>query len=249
MAYDRRAVKIVEHPLTLEEHGVAGYLAYPERHFPGPALLLVHQYTGVTGYLKIEARKFAKLGYTTIIPALYDLLGHPAVTHIHLGREIQAQTSDGQFVWAIGEGWKYLLGRLDVDRTRAAVAGYCMGGRIAIHFVAATPEVRAFVGYYPTVREEPETDMRPRHPFKAVLEFKCPSIVLYGGEDAVTTIPVQNRLWEAFQANGQRLEWHFFPHGGHGFVDPDAHYWPHTAELAWPLVVDFLQRELAWYPD
>jgi dienelactone hydrolase len=73
--------------------------------------------------------------------------------------------------------------------------------------------------------------------------------VLYGGEDMVTTVPVQHKLWEAFRANGQRLEWHFFPHGGHGFVDPDAHYWPHTAELAWPLVVDFLQRELAWYPD
>ena len=239
--------KIVEHTLTLDEHGVAGYIAFPERKQPGPALVLVHQYTGVTGYLKIEARKFAKLGYTTVIPALYDLLGHPAVTHIHLGRELQAQTSDAQFVWAIGEGWKHLLGRPDVDTTRIAVAGYCMGGRIAIHFVAATPGVRAFVGYYPTVRDEPLTERRPRHPFEAVRDIRCPSIVLYGAEDVVTTLPIQQRLWSAFLANGQRLEWHFFPHGGHGFVDPDAAYAPHTAELASPLVVDFLARELDNY--
>jgi carboxymethylenebutenolidase len=239
--------KIVEHALTQDEHGVAGYIAYPERHTPGPGLLLVHQYTGLTGYLKIEARKFAKLGYTTIVPSLYEILGHPAVTHIHLGREIQAQTSDAHFVAAIGQGWKHLQARADVDRARAAVAGYCMGGRIAIHFVAATPEVRAYVGYYPTVRDEPVTAMRPRLPFDAVADFTCPSIVLYGGEDHVTTIPIQERLWRSFVSNGQRLEWHFFPHGGHGFVDPDAHYEPHTAELAWPLVSDFLMRELENY--
>ena len=33
----------------------------------------MHQYTGLTGYLKIEVRKYAKLGYTTIIPNLYEI--------------------------------------------------------------------------------------------------------------------------------------------------------------------------------
>jgi dienelactone hydrolase len=44
----------------------------------------------------------------------------------------------------------------------------------------------------------------------------------------------------------ESLEWHFFPFAGHGFVDPGtAGYHPHTAYLAWPLVVDFLERELS----
>ena len=51
----------------------------------------------------------------------------------------------------------------------------------------------------------------------------------------------------AFRENGQPLEWHFFPFGGHGFVDPGAlGYHPHAADLAWPLVVDFMERELRW---
>jgi len=54
-------------------------------------------------------------------------------------------------------------------------------------------------------------------------------------------------MWQAFKENGQRLEWHFFPFGGHGYVDPGAPgYHPHAAELSWPLVVDFLERELEW---
>jgi carboxymethylenebutenolidase len=239
-------MKIVERVLTTEEDGLPGYLAYPERSERGPALLMVHQNTGLTDYVKIEALKFAKLGYTTVIPRLYEQLGHPDVTHIHTGREIQAKTSDADFVRAIDAGWRYLLSRRDVDSRRVAVSGYCMGGRIGIHFVAATPEIRAFVGYYPTVRDEPVTVMRPVPPWEAVGRFRCPSIVLYGADDIVTTIPVQEKMWRAFRENGQRLEWHFFPFGGHGFVDPGAlGYHPHAAELAFPLAADFLARELA----
>jgi carboxymethylenebutenolidase len=238
-------MRVCERVLTAKDDGIPGYLAHPERSEPGPALLLVHQNTGVTDYLKIEALKFAKLGYATVAPNLYELLGFPGATHIHTGREIQAKTLDADLVRVIGEGWRYLLKRSDVDPARVAVAGYCMGGRIGIHFVAATPAVRAFVGYYPTVRDEAVTGMRPRRPWEAARDIKCPSIVLYDAHDWVTTIPIQERMWEAFRANGQKLEWHFFPFGGHGFVDPGAAgYQPHVAELAWPLVVDFLAREL-----
>ena len=69
--------------------------------------------------------------------------------------------------------------------------------------------------------------------------------MIYGKDDVVTPVPVQDKGWKAFRESGQSLEWHFFPFGGHGFVDPGtAGYHPHTAQLAWPLVVDFLQREL-----
>ncbi len=239
-------MNVVERSLTVEQDSLPGYLAFPERSERGPALLLVHQNTGVTDYIKIEALKFAKLGYTTVVPNIYELLGFPAATHIHTGREIQARTSDADFVRFIDEGWRYLLSRPDADPSRVAVVGYCMGGRIGIHFVAATPAVRAFVGYYPTVRAEPVTQLRPRPPWEAARLIQCPSIVLYGAHDWVTTIPVQERMWEAFQANGQKLEWHFFPFGGHGFVDPGTPgYQPHIAELTWPLVVDFLARELS----
>ena len=58
-------------------------------------------------------------------------------------------------------------------------------------------------------------------------------------------MPIQQRVWQSFLANGQPLEWHFFPFGGHGFVDPGTEgYHPHAAKLSWPLVVDFMAREL-----
>lgn len=237
-------MRIAERLLTSKNDRVAGYLTYPERTSPGPGLLLIHPKSGITDYMKIEARKFAKLGYSTFAPNVFEMLGYPAATHIETGSAIQAKTSDAEFVRVQTESWRYLLSQPHVDAKKVAVCGYCMGGRIAIHFVAATPEVRAFVGYYPTVKEEPITPMRPRPPWEAAATIRCPSIILYGAHDTVTPIPIQEKMWHAFLANGQALEWHFYPFGGHGFVDPGAvGYHPHAADLAWPMVVDFMERE------
>jgi hypothetical protein len=53
------------------------------------------------------------------------------------------------------KAWQLSLSRQVVDGERVSVIGYCMSGRLGIHFVAATPQVRSFVGYYPTVRDNP----------------------------------------------------------------------------------------------
>jgi carboxymethylenebutenolidase len=240
-------MQIIERALSTTNDSVAGYLVCPERAHPGPGLFLIHPKSGITDYIKIEARKFAKLGYSTFAINVFEQLGYPAATHIETGSQIQAKTSDAEFTRVLTEGWRYLVSQSHVNRRRVAVCGYCMGGRIAIHFVAATPEVRAFVGYYPTVRDEPQTPMRPVHPSEAAKKIRCPSIILYGADDVTTVVPVQDKMMYAFRANGQPLEWHFYPFGGHGFVDPGAPgYHAHAAELAWPMVVDFMERELQW---
>jgi len=240
-------MRIIEKSFTAKGYGVAGYLSYPDRKEPGPALFLIHPKGGLGEYIKTETRKFAKLGYTTFAINVFEQLGFPAETHIVTGSQIQAKTPDPEFTRVLTEGWRFLLKHPTVNTDRVAVCGYCMGGRIAIHFVAATPDVRAFVGYYPTVRDEPESPMRPVHPSIAVRKFRCPSINLYGADDVTTVVPVQEKMWQAFKQNGQSLEWHFFPFGGHGYVDPGAPgYNAHTAELSWPLVTDFLERHLQW---
>ena len=136
--------RIVTRGLKEEKDGIQGFIAYPERAEKGPGLLLIHQHSGLTGYLKTAAYNFAQLGYTTVVPNLYHMLGYPAETHIDKGTEIQNKTPDPDFVRVIDRGWRYCLSRNDVDGSRVGVVGYCMGGRLGIHFVAATPAARAF---------------------------------------------------------------------------------------------------------
>ncbi len=238
-------MNILNRDLTTEKDGIPGYIAQPARGGRSPGILIVHHHYGLTGHLKSFACSLAEFGYVTVIPDLYELLGAPEPYSVHTGSEVQAKTTDGQFVQVIDQGWRHLLGRGDVDAARVGVAGFCMGGRIAIHFVAATPSVRAFVGYYPSVRDEPPSERRPRHPCEVAREIKCPSLIYYGAKDHVAPVRIQERLWKSFIDNGQRLEWHFFPHAGHGFALADGDcYDPNLASLVWPLTADFLAREL-----
>src|ERR1043166_1359360 len=177
-------MKIINRDLSAENDGVPGYVAHPDRKEPGPGIMIVHHHFGVTGHMKANVCNFAKLGYTTIVPDLYKLLGISDGVH-----EAQKKTTDGQFCEVLNASWKYLTSRSDVDAKRCAVIGYCMGGPIGIHFVAATPSVRGFVSYYASVREEGPSNLRPRHPNDAARDFKCPSLVFFGGKDHVATIP------------------------------------------------------------
>jgi carboxymethylenebutenolidase len=136
-------MKLINRDLSSDKDGIPGYLAHPDRKEPGPGVMIVHHHYGVTGNMKVKVCDYAKLGYTTVVPDLYKMLG--AADGVH---EAQKNTTDGQFVEILTQSWRYLTSRPEVDAKRCAVVGYCMGGRIGIHFVAATPSVRAFVGYY-----------------------------------------------------------------------------------------------------
>ena len=231
--------------LDLDKDGIAGFWATPRRRTRGPAILLIHHNHGVTDNLKSEAFDYAELGYSMFVPNLYQLLGYPGKHHLGQGQDIQKETSDPQFVAVINKAWDFLAAQPEVDPSRIGVIGYCMGGRLGVHFVAQKPAVKAFAAYYPSIKDEPETPIRPRHPISVARELKCPSLIIYGGKDHLSPNDVQLRVWQSFLANGQPLEWHFYSEGLHGFVAPQSDgYQPHLAKIVRPIATEFLSRQL-----
>ena len=241
-------MKIIERSYNTKEHGIAGFLAYPERKEPGPALFLIHPKGGLGEYIKTETRKFAKLGYSTFAINVFEQLGYPAATHIETGSQIQAKTTDPEFTRVLTEGWRFLLAQPHVNKDRVAVCGYCMGGRIAIHFVAATPRGPRFCRLLSDGARRTGNRLCGRFIRRKRQErFAARRSILYGADDVTTVVPVQEKMCTRSEKTASRLEWHFFPFGGHGYVDPGAPgYHAHAADLSWPLVVDFMERHLKW---
>jgi carboxymethylenebutenolidase len=234
---------IVARMLTRERDGLPGYLAHPEGAGPRPGVLMVHHAHGVTADYKLDACRLAALGFTVLVPSLFNMFGVPGTHHIGQGADLQAKHSDGEFLEKLDEAWRYLAGPLHSDPARTAALGHCMGGRLLIPFAADHPQVRAIVLYYPSVRDEPETAHRPRHAFRLAPTLQCASLVFCGGRDHIATPAVQGPLWQSFLSSGRLVEWHFFSEANHGFRHPDSDgFQPHYAELSWPLVTDFLHR-------
>src|SRR5437867_11905003 len=119
--------RVITRSLKEDKDGILGYIAFPEREEKGPGLLLIHQHSGLTGYVKTATYRFAQLGFTTVIPNLYHMLGYPAETHIDKGTEIRNETADPDFVRVIDLGWRYCLSRSAVDGARVGVFGCGMG--------------------------------------------------------------------------------------------------------------------------
>ena len=57
-----------------------------------------------------------------------------------------------------------------------------------------------------------------------------------GGRDYIATPAIQGPLWQAFLANGQPVEWHYFSDANHGFpsIDPDMYTVFCAEALAFP---------------
>jgi len=231
--------------LTQEADGIPGYMAHPDGPGTRPGIMMVHHAHGVTADYKIDAYRLAQLGYNVLAPDFFNMFGVPGTNHIGAGADLQAKHGDTEFLIKMDEAWQYLIERMHSDPDRMAGIGHCMGGRLLIPFAADHPRLRALVLYYPSVRDEPETSHRPRHAFKLAPTLRCASLVFCAGLDFIATPAIQAPLWEAFRANGQPLEWHFFSDAHHGFRHPDNEgFQPHYADTAWPLVTDFLQRRV-----
>ena len=231
--------------LTQEADGIPGYMAKVGGAGPRPGVLMVHHAHGVTADYKIDAYRLAQLGYNVLVPDLFNMFGIGGTNHIGMGADLQAKHGDDEFLGKMDEAWHYLTTRMGSDPARTACIGHCMGGRLLIPFAADHPQVKAIVLYYPSVRDEPETSHRPRHAFKLAPTLKCATLVFAGGLDYIATPAIQAPLWEAFRGNQQPVEWHYFSDANHGFRHPDnAGFQPHYADVAWPLVTEFLQRRV-----
>lgn len=231
--------------LTQEKDGMPGWVAYPNAPGPHPAVLMLHHAPGLTGDYKYHCARLAQAGYAVFVPSTFNQLGFAGDNHYGMGAEIQVQKNDAEFLRVYREALDWFKSRAYVDPKRVAVLGHCLGGRVGIPFAADNADIAALILFYASVRDEPETPARPRHPVRTAKLVKCPTQVFYGGVDSITTNKTQLQLQQSFLESGAEFEWHFWSFGLHGFatIDSDS-YQPDIGRVAWVLVDDFLERRL-----
>jgi carboxymethylenebutenolidase len=236
-------MRIITRLATLERDKVSGFFAARPGDAPKPGLLFVHHANGVTSEIREFAERAARLGYAAFAVNMFHALGATGEGLMGMGAPMQQKHKDAEFLKAIDDGWKYLVGQPGVDRKRTGVLGYCMGGRLAICYAADNPEVRAIVLNYPSIREEQPSDFRPRLGFDTVKELKCATLVFWGGRDAISPLPMQHRVIAGLMSNGHPLEYHFYHDAAHGFMsmEGESHHADAT-HRAWPITTDFLER-------
>lgn len=221
---------------------ISAYQAMPASGKAHPLVLVVHEIFGVHEHIKDVCRRFAKLGYFAVAPALYSREGDVSgMTDIgEIISKVVSKVPDAQVASDLDAtvAWAKSTGKADV--ARLGVTGFCWGGRQTWLYAIHNPSVRAAVAWYGPLGGKPD----PLHP-KTVLEqaneVKAPVLGLYGGADQGIPVADIEKMRDELMAAKKPCEIVIYPDTPHGFnADYRPSYREKQAKDAW-------KKMLAWF--
>ena len=239
---------LVEGEVMIDVDGfkMPAYRSAPQGKTNLPVVLVISEIFGVHEYIADVTRRFAHAGYLAIAPELFVRQGDPSSYGeiAKLQTEIIAKVPDAQVMrdldatlaWAAQHGG---------NTKRAAITGFCWGGRITWLYAAHNPQLKAGVAWYGRV-EGQVTANNPKHPVDLAASLKAPVLGLYGGQDTGIPVTSVNRMKEALAAaqgnkTAQACDFVLYPDAPHAF---HADY--RSSYRAGP-ATDGFARALAWF--
>ncbi len=241
---------LIEGEVTIDVNGfkMPAYRSAPKGKTNLPVVLVISEIFGVHEYIADVTRRFAKAGYLAIAPELFVRQGDPS-SYGEMGKliaEVISKVPDAQVMADLDATVKW-AGKNGGNAGRAAITGFCWGGRITWLYAAHNPKLKAGVAWYGRVEGQTNAN-NPKHPVDLAVQLKAPVLGLYGGDDAGIPVTSVNNMKEvlALSANrgnkaAQASEFVLYPDAPHAFY---ADYRP--SYRAAP-ATDGWNRALAWF--
>ena len=230
---------------TVDGFKVPAYRAAPAGKKGLPVVLVISEIFGVHEYLADTCRRLAREGYMAIAPELFARQGDPSEygEMAKLMTEVVAKVPDGQ-VMADLDGALAWAGQNGGDPARAAITGFCWGGRITWLYAAHGP-VKAGVAWYGRLVGS-NSVLMPKQPIDIAPILKAPVLGLYGGDDSGIPLDTVDKMKAALaqgSAAAKASEFVVYPDAPHAF---HADYRPSYREAA---AKDGWQKALAWFGE
>ncbi|HXM76712.1 MAG TPA: dienelactone hydrolase family protein [Thermoanaerobaculia bacterium] len=167
----------------------SGYLAAPESPGRKPAVVVIQEYWGLNDFVKAKTDAFAKKGYVALA---VDLYRGKVATDADAAHQLMRGLPEDRAIRDLKAAVAYLRSRPDVDGSRIASIGWCMGGGYSLGLALAEPSLAGAVIYYGRLVTDDST----------IASLKVPLLGNFGGVDQ--GIPA-----ESFK---------IYPEAGHGFA-------------------------------
>jgi carboxymethylenebutenolidase len=224
-----------------------GVLVRPAgRTAPGPAVMVVPEVDGLTADTETAARRLADAGYVALAVDLYAPLGGaPRLRTPEDTLAFTAQLNDNRQVSDLAMAIAWLSALDGVDPERLGLVGFSAGGRYSLLASTEPRALRAVVTFYTRIWPSDVIGGRPIAPGDHVAKFRPPVCSIFGDEDQVVPPEMVDR-YRALLTGRPGNEVHVVG-GNHLFMNPSRRrrYRPESAERAWALALDFLDRHLS----
>jgi carboxymethylenebutenolidase len=221
---------------------IPGYRAMPDHGRKFPVVLVVQEIFGVHEHIRDLCRRFAKAGYLAVAPELFARQGDVAKISDwkQIYAEVVSKVPDAQVMSDLDATLAWAGQSSSGNVKRAAITGFCWGGRIVWLYAAHNRHLKAGVAWYGRLSGE-KTELQPAYPLDVVAELHAPVLGLYGGKDQGIPLEDVERMRAALAAAHKPAEIVVFPDAPHGFLaDYRPSYRPAEAADAW-------RKCLAWF--
>jgi carboxymethylenebutenolidase len=186
---------------------VHGIVYAPEGKGPHPGIVVIHEWWGLTDWVKDQAAELAKQGYVALA---IDLYRGKVATDPEAAHELARGLPEDRAVRDLKAAFTYLKGRKDVNG-KIGVIGWCMGGGYALALALNEPRVTATVINYGRLATDPA----------AIGKIHGPVLGIFGGKDRGIT-PDDVHAFEAeMKKLGKKIDVVIYPDAGHAFENPN----------------------------
>ena len=228
---DEPKAQMVQFPVGSDM--VSGYLVTPEKPGRYPALVVVHEWWGLTDWVKEQTRKLANEGYVALAVDLYrgKVTSDPEEAH-----ELMRGLPQDRAVADLQGAFVYLYGRQDVDRDHIGSIGWCMGGGLSLQLAIHQPRLAACVVNYGALPTDPND----------IQQIFAPVLGNFGADDRGITPDDVHQFEKTMQGMKRRIDVKIYDGAGHGFENSTNanSYRPEPAADAWARTVAFLKKSL-----
>lgn len=238
---DTAGITAGEVKVAVPDGEIPAYRAHPAKGKNFPVVLVVQEIFGVHEHIKDLCRRLAKSGYLAVAPALYARQGDPAALDNMqtLIRDIVSKVPDPQVMSDLDATLAW-AGKNGGNVSKAAVTGFCWGGRIVWLYAAHNPKIKAGAAWYGRVVGQ-ASDLQPKHPIDVATSLTVPVLGLYGGKDQGIPLDTLDKMREGLKQGKTKSEIIVYPDAQHGFnADYRPSYGKADAEAAWA-------KMLAWF--
>ncbi|HTW23757.1 MAG TPA: dienelactone hydrolase family protein [Candidatus Baltobacteraceae bacterium] len=212
---------------------LSGFLATPEKPGHYPALVVIHEWWGLTDWVKGETEKLAEQGYVALAVDLYrgKVTSDPEEAH-----ELMRGLPDDRALADLKAGFDYLSARKDVDHGRIGSIGWCMGGGYSLQLAIHEPRLAACVVNYGALPTDPQE----------LQLIGAPILGNFGALDRGITPADVHAFEKTMNGLGKRVDVKIYDGAGHAFENSTnaTGYRPEAAADAWSRSVAFLNKSL-----
>ena len=212
---------------------VLGYLSLPKGNGEHPALILVHEWWGVTQWMKDNADMFAKKGYVALC---VDLYRGKVTNKPEEAMKLSQSLNQDQAIKDVISSFNYLKTLSQVDVKRIGCIGWCMGGGFSLQGAINIPELKATVVCYGRLLTDSTL----------VSKIQSPVLGIFGEDDKVIPPDAVKQFEHALKGQGKHIKVFEYPKSGHAFMNQtnQTGYNKATTKEAWKEIYAFLDGKL-----